>query len=135
MTEEEKKPSEFVEQGKQQPSATPPPPPLPKPALVAAPMPAPPMPRRKYQRHNKFNLPHAEPPSRTVPVGFMNWSHERQCVSCSGVIRTAMSEHPRGTSGADWEIRAAAILEGWDVRLFISGHLLYTCPRCLLKTA
>lgn len=125
---------EFVEQGKQRPNV-PPPPPLPTPALAALPPPTPLPPRRKYQRRNAFNLPSVEPASKPVSVGFMNWSHERQCVSCSAVIRIAMSMYPRGASSADWEIREAAILEGWEVQLRLSDHLQYTCPRCLLKAA
>jgi hypothetical protein len=45
------------------------------------------------------------------------------------------SPHARCTLGAEWEVREHAVATGWDVRLLISGHLLFTCPRCLLKAA
>jgi hypothetical protein len=93
-------------------------------------------PTRPYHRRNKHNAPNiVERRGDNVAVGFRNWAHERQCTHCSAVIRVAMSTYPRGTSGADWEIREAAILEGWEVVLRLSGHLQYTCPSCLLKVA
>jgi hypothetical protein len=95
-----------------------------------------PKPTRKYTRRNKFNIQNILPdPPGTAPVGFQNWTHERSCHRCSAVIRVALSQFPRGTIGADFEVRSAAIGDGWDVRLRISGHLQYACPRCRLKAA
>jgi hypothetical protein len=106
-------------------------------ATPPLPPPTPLPPRRKYQRRNKHNIPDITPERRgdNVPVGFPNWAHERQCASCSAVVRVAMSSYPHGSSSADWEVRNAAVLSGWEVRLHLSGYLQYTCPRCLLKAA
>lgn len=94
----------------------------------------PPLPPRKYTRRNKRNNLELVPPLKlVVPPGL--WTHERRCTSCDTLLTVGGSPHQPGTSDADWEMRDGALATGWDVRLLISGHLLYTCPRCLLKAA
>jgi hypothetical protein len=92
-----------------------------------------PKPRRKWTRMRATADLEKMNEDVMPPIG--GYTHTRVCGSCADETHVENSLHPRGTSGADWEVRDHAVAEGWDVRLLISGHLLYTCSRCRLKAA